>query len=188
MLGLKRGVVELCDHGKAWEQNAAQTIEKLKVIFGNVATDIQHVGSTSIVNIKAKPIIDIAVAVSDFDEVIKLIPALEESGFMYRQHNVEDDMLFVCGDQNADIRTHHVHVVKSGSKGWYDYINFRNYLNAKPEVAKEYEALKLRLMSEHLINRLAYYAFCTHVLIWSHSSTNPRFKPSISNLSRIIMD
>lgn len=175
MLGLKRGVVELCDHGKAWEQNAAQTIEKLKVIFGNVATDIQHVGSTSIVNIKAKPIIDIAVAVSDFDEVIKLIPALEESGFMYRQHNVEDDMLFVCGDQNADIRTHHVHVVKSGSKGWYDYINFRNYLNAKPEVAKEYEAFKLRLMSEHQTDRLAYTEgkaeFITHILrkaqVWS---------------------
>lgn len=91
-------------------------------------------------------------------------------------------MLFVCRDKNADIRTNHIHVVRSGSNEWYNYINFRNYLRAK------HEALKLRLMSEHLINRLAYYAFCTHVLIWSHSSTNPRFKPSISNLSRIIMD
>lgn len=175
MLGLKRGIVELCDHDKAWEQNAAQTIEKLKIIFGNIAADIQHVGSTSIGNIKAKPIIDIAVAVRDMGEVMKLVPALEQSGFMYRQHGIEEDMLFVCGDLNTDIRTHHIHVVKSESKEWHNYINFRNYLNAKPEVAKEYEALKLRLMSEYKTDRQAYTEakaeFIIHILrkaqVWS---------------------
>ena len=175
MLGLKRGIVELCDHDKAWEQNAAQTIEKLKIIFGNIATDIQHVGSTSIGNIKAKPIIDIAVAVRDMGEVMKLVPALEQSGFMYRQHGIEEDMLFVCGDLNTDIRTHHIHVVKSESKEWHNYINFRNYLNAKPEAAKEYEALKLRLMSEYKTDRQAYTEakaeFITHIIrkaqVWS---------------------
>jgi len=175
MLGLKRGIVELYDHDKAWEQNASQIIEKLKVIFGNAATDIQHVGSTSIMNIKAKPIIDIAVAVSSFDEVIKLVPALERSGFIYRQHNVAGDMLFVCSDRNSDIRTHHIHVVTTGSKEWQDYINFRDYLNAKPDVAKEYEAQKLQLMSEYQADRLAYTSgkaeFITHTLrkaqVWS---------------------
>lgn len=175
MIGLKRGIVELCDHDKAWEQNATEIIEKLKVLFGNVATDIQHVGSTSIANIKAKPIIDIAVAVSDFDEVMKLVPTLEQSGFMYRQHDVAGDMLFVCGDRNTDIRTHHIHVVTTGSKEWHNYINFRNYLNAKPDVAKEYEAHKLRLMSEYQSDRLAYTEgkaeFITHILrkaqVWS---------------------
>lgn len=175
MLGLKRGIVELCDHDKAWEQKAAQTIEKLKVIFGNVATDIQHVGSTSIMNIKAKPIIDIAVAVSGFDEVMKLVLALEQSGFMHRQHDVAGDILFVCGDKNADIRTHHIHVVIAGSKEWHNYINLRNYLNAKSEVAKEYEALKLWLMSEYQTDRLAYTEgkgeFITYILrkaqVWS---------------------
>lgn len=175
MLGLKRGIVQLCDHDKTWEQNATQTIEKLKVIFGNIASDIQHVGSTSIVNIKAKPIIDIAVAVNDYDEVMKLVPALEQAGFMHRQHDVMGDMIFVCGNQNTDMRTHHVHVVKSGSKEWYNYINFRNYLNAKSDVAKEYEILKLRLMSEYQNDRLAYTngkaEFITHTLrkalVWS---------------------
>ena len=175
MLGLKRGVVELCDHDKAWEQNAAQTIEKLKTVFGNAATDIQHVGSTSIINIKAKPIIDIAVAVNNFDEVMKLVPALEQSGFIHHRHNVAGDMFFVCGNENTYIRTHHIHVVKSGSKKWRNYINFRNYLNSKPDVAKEYEALKLRLMSEYKTDRSAYtddkVDFITYILrkaqMWS---------------------
>ncbi|MGI6528368.1 MAG: GrpB family protein [Clostridia bacterium] len=55
------------------------------------------------------------------------MPALEESGFIYRKHNVADVMLFVCRDKNADIRTHHIHVVRSGNNEWYNYINFRNY-------------------------------------------------------------
>lgn len=156
MLGLQRGIVSLQDHDQAWEQNATQVIDKLKVIFGDAATDIQHVGSTSITNIKAKPIIDIAVAVNCFDEVIKLVPSLEQSGFIHRHHNVAEDILFVCGNENENTRTHHVHVVQSGGKAWYDYINFRNYLIAKPDTAKEYEALKLRLMREYQNDRKAY--------------------------------
>ena len=66
MIGLKRGTVKLCEHEKEWEFEAQNTISRLKQILGNVIKDIQHVGSTSILSIKAKPIIDIAVAVDVF--------------------------------------------------------------------------------------------------------------------------
>ena len=66
MLGLKREAVKLCEHQKEWEVEAQNTIARLKAILGDVAKDIQHVGSTSVLSIKAKPIIDIAVAVDDF--------------------------------------------------------------------------------------------------------------------------
>ena len=59
MIGLKRGTVKLCEHEKEWEIEAQNTISRLKKILGNVIKDIQHVGSTSILSIKAKPIIDI---------------------------------------------------------------------------------------------------------------------------------
>jgi GrpB-like predicted nucleotidyltransferase (UPF0157 family) len=68
---LKHGVVELADHDPEWEQIARETIGQLWRVLGSVAKDIQHVGSTAIRNIKAKPIIDIAVAVDDFAEVEK---------------------------------------------------------------------------------------------------------------------
>jgi GrpB-like predicted nucleotidyltransferase (UPF0157 family) len=54
-------------------------------------------------------------------------------------------MLFVCRDKNADIRTHHIHVVRSGNNEWYNYINFRNYLRAKPEIAKNMKPLSFGL-------------------------------------------
>lgn len=67
MIGLKRGTVQLQNHQKEWEENAAETINTLRDILGDAAYDIQHIGSTSIRHIKAKPIIDIAVSVNDFE-------------------------------------------------------------------------------------------------------------------------
>jgi|GEM_PF-212645 len=156
MIGLKRGLVELHAHEQGWEENAALTIEKLKYIFGKAAVDIQHVGSTAIKSISAKPVIDIAVAVNSFDDVHSLVPALEKEGFYLRQHAAENDMLFVCGDFEADTRTHHIHVVTAGSKEWQDYINFRDYLNNCRDAAKEYERIKHALMQENKNDRVAY--------------------------------
>ena len=63
---MKRGTVFLEPHRTEWEKAAEETIRTLKGILGDIAADIQHIGSTSIKAIKAKPIIDIAVAVNDF--------------------------------------------------------------------------------------------------------------------------
>lgn len=70
MLGLKRGAVALCPHEKAWETEAEQTMARLCQILGPVAVEMAHVGSTAIPTIQAKPIIDIAVAVDDFDALL----------------------------------------------------------------------------------------------------------------------
>lgn len=80
MIGLKRGTIKLCEHEKEWETEAQNTISRLKQILGNVIKDIQHVGSTSIRSIKAKPIIDIAVAVDDFDNMLRFEKELKDNG------------------------------------------------------------------------------------------------------------
>ena len=150
-IGLKRGFVELADYDPEWEILAAQTIEQLWRVFGSAAKDIQHVGSTAIVHIKAKPIIDIAVAVDDFAKVEALTPALEGDGFLRRHWDTDEQMLFAVGDYSKPngIVTHFIHVVKTDSTVWNDYINFRNYLNANLSVSSVYEALKVRLAKEN---------------------------------------
>lgn len=60
-LGVKRGTVKLIAHQDEWHKEADRTIKELKHLFGNTAIDIQHIGSTAIPSIHAKPIIDIAV-------------------------------------------------------------------------------------------------------------------------------
>lgn len=70
MLGLKRGTVMLCEHEKEWETEAELAITRLRAILGNVIKGIEHVGSTSVTSIKAKPIIDIALAVDRFEDIL----------------------------------------------------------------------------------------------------------------------
>ena len=154
-IGLKRGTVVLSDHDSQWETIAAQTIKQLWRVFGSVAKDIQHVGSTAIINIQAKPIIDIAVAVDDFTEVDALIPALENAGFLRRHWETDDQMLFAVGDyvKPDGMVTHFIHAVKTDSTDWHNYINFRNYLNANPSIAKAYETLKVRLAAENPLDK-----------------------------------
>jgi GrpB-like predicted nucleotidyltransferase (UPF0157 family)/ubiquinone/menaquinone biosynthesis C-methylase UbiE len=151
MIGLKRGVVELADHNPEWAVLATETIERLWRVFGSVAKDIQHVGSTAICGIKAKPIIDIAVAVDDFDVVEALISMLESEDFLFRKWSTDERMLFAVGDYSKEdgIVTHFVHIVKTDSPDWYDYVYFRDYLNANHSAAKDYEDLKIKLAGEN---------------------------------------
>ncbi|MEE1023945.1 MAG: GrpB family protein, partial [Acutalibacteraceae bacterium] len=98
MLGLMRGTVQLFEHEKEWEIEAQNTICRLREILGDIITDIQHVGSTSISSIKAKPIIDIAVAVDEFDDVFKKQEELRKNGFYYCPNDDRvQHRLFACG-------------------------------------------------------------------------------------------
>ena len=184
-LGLKRGTVALAPHEPAWETEAKQTIEKLRRILGPLAEDIQHVGSTSVPSIMAKPIIDVAAAVKDFDAVLACVPLLERAGFYYRPGRLEWQLLFACGsfyEGTGELQTHFIHVVRAGSAQWRDYINFRDYLIAFPEIAKAYEALKRRLAEEqpldagrahYLAGKEAFVAFqLCKATVWSFLGKN----------------
>lgn len=100
MLGLKRGAVALYPHEKAWETEAQATMARLRQILGSVAVEMAHVGSTAIPTIQAKPILDIAVAVDDFNTLLAYEKQLRAAGFYYRpnaQAGVRGQLLFASG-------------------------------------------------------------------------------------------
>ncbi len=157
IIGLKRGVVELTDHDPEWEKLAAQTIERLWRVFGSAAKDIQHVGSTAITSIKAKPIIDIVVGVQKLNALDGVFPRLEADGFYQSlQHAVPNDILYVLGSAEDDLRTHHIHIVEMDGIQWKNYIGFRDYLNACPPKALEYEKVKAELAQKYSNDRISY--------------------------------
>ncbi len=78
MIGLKRGSVALLSHQEEWDKNAENVILELKQLFGNAAVDIQHVGSTAIHSIYAKPIIDIVIGLRDSNDISPYVKRLEE--------------------------------------------------------------------------------------------------------------
>ena len=158
MIGLKRGTVELLPHESEWEDVAAETIMLLKALLDDVAIDIQHVGSTAIQNVCAKPIIDIAVGVRKLDSIKPYIELLGKNGIIFRKEDVKEQLLFVIGDFEEEFRTHHIHVVEWNSVAWNNYINFRDFLNSFPKYAKEYDDLKKLLALKFAHNRESYTA------------------------------
>lgn len=180
MLGLKRGTVVLYPHQMLWEEAAQETIGLLNELLKDVAVDIQHVGSTAIQNVWAKPIVDIAVGVRSLEAIKPYITLLAQNGMIFRKEDVSEQLLFVIGDNEKEIRTHHIHVVQWDSAAWNNYVNFRDYLNAFPEYAKEYDTLKKKLASEHADNRGVYTAgkhdlidkFLKQAYLWRLAQSN----------------
>ena len=158
MIGLQRGIVSLAEHHSEWAHLAAKTIDMLWSVLGDDAVDIQHVGSTSIPGIAAKPIIDIAIGMRDLRVIEQYRAALVEHQVIYRGQDVSDQLLFVMGDFEKDTRTHHIHVVQWNERRWNDYINFRDYLRCYEDKAREYEALKCDLAQTYASDRAAYTA------------------------------
>lgn len=155
-IGLRRGTVSVVPHNDEWEILAEQTAVKLRDILKDAAVDVQHIGSTAIRGICAKPIIDIAVGVTDFARILALNPVLAENGFLFRNQDLPGQYLYVCG--GTDDRTHHIHAVLYGSEAWENYLNMRDYLNCHAEDAQAYSARKMSLAAQYPDDRAAYTA------------------------------
>jgi GrpB-like predicted nucleotidyltransferase (UPF0157 family) len=115
---------------------------------------IEHIGSTAIPGLAAKPVIDIMAAVRTLDESRPAIEAATGLGYCYAPYQVELEHWF-CKPSFL-VRTHHLHLVPIGTPQWFRPIAFRDYLRANVNVAAEYEALKRRLAQEYRFDREAY--------------------------------
>lgn len=120
--------------------------------------DIQHIGSTAISGLAAKPIIDIYVGVNSSQEAQSLINPIEKLGYQYWKDNPDKEkMFFVKGMPPFGTgRTHHIHIVKYDSDYWRARIIFRDYLREHPEEIKAYSQLKYDLQKLYSHDREAY--------------------------------
>lgn len=157
---LEKDSVEIVPYNSSWPEDARIEIEKLTTVLPlNCIVDIQHVGSTAIPGLSAKPIIDIQIAAKSLEELkVIAIPALHKLGYEYWYDNPDpESMFFVKGlPPFGEKRTHHVHIVEPTSKHWLEKIAFRDYLISHPEAAKEYERLKIKLAQQHTFDREEY--------------------------------
>lgn len=146
----------LMPHQKEWTQNAARTIHTLKCLLEPVAVDIQHIGSTAIPSIYAKPVIDLVVGVRVLDDIVSYAELLRQHDIVFRGEDVAGQLLFVMGDFEKDTRTHHIHVVRWNGAEWNNYINFRDYLNCFSGKATEYNTCKKKLAAQFADDRWSY--------------------------------
>ena len=115
---------------------------------------IEHIGSTAVPGLAAKPVIDIMAAVRDLEQSLPAIAPLQTLDYQYWPYR-PDVMHWFC-KPDASHRTHHLHLVPYGSALWVERIAFRDYLRTHPRTAAEYAALKASLAAQYSSDREAY--------------------------------
>jgi GrpB-like predicted nucleotidyltransferase (UPF0157 family) len=128
------------------------------VLGNDLVVEIEHIGSTAVPGMAAKPVIDIMVGVRSLVGAKSAIPALESLGYVYWRENPDPGrMFFVKGmPPYGNQRTHHVHIVEVNSEFWEEHRLFCDYLRRHPEEAKQYETLKRDLAATFRSDREAY--------------------------------
>jgi GrpB-like predicted nucleotidyltransferase (UPF0157 family) len=153
MIGLEPGVVKLYPYNDEWPRLFQQEKQRLHLAIGHYVLDIQHVGSTSIPGLPAKPIIDIAIAVKDFEEAIICISPIEQLGYVYRgEHGIPRRHYF----RKGELRTHHLHLNEIEGDDWKNQILFRDYLRQHPAARQAYAELKTDLARRYARDRERY--------------------------------
>ncbi len=155
--GLQRGTVQVVSYDEAWPDDFAAEQLVLVPIFGGQAVAIEHVGSTAVPSLSAKPIIDIEVGLRDFAAWRQFVPALEAAGYVFMPERVRDIEVFTPKGPEAR-RTHHLHLTQYAGSEWRRTLAFRDALRNDAGLLQEYQTLKQRLAKQYPDDRAAYTA------------------------------
>ena len=144
MSGSSESRVELVDHDPGWAELFEKERLRLSPIFDGRAVAIEHIGSTSVPGLSAKPIVDVLVGVSDLELPEEVVEGIQALGYEYLgEHGLPGRLFF-----RKHPRTHHVHVVAHGGEHWHRQLTFRDALRADSEERRRYDELKRRLAAE----------------------------------------
>jgi GrpB-like predicted nucleotidyltransferase (UPF0157 family) len=147
--------VRIVDHDPAWEELAAAEIGRIEVAVGEGAVRVEHVGSTSVPGLAAKPIVDLQLSVVDIGARELYVGPLEGLGYLFAPDPDSPDFHFF-GKPAERPRTFHLHVCVAGSEHERRHLAVRDYLRADPEEAARYGERKRDLVARHPEDRLAY--------------------------------
>lgn len=146
--------ITLSPHNPKWELWAEHEIDNLQMLLAAYSPIINHIGSTAIPDIQAKPIIDLLVEVADRHVFSRIKAILNNNGYICMS-DTPDRISFNKGytPKGYAERVFHIHLRVFGDN---DEIQFRDYLINRPNVAKEYESLKISLLPKFRNNRDGY--------------------------------
>ena len=158
MLGLQRHIVKVVAHHTGWRALAAGACRDIQRAAGDFIADVQHVGSTAVPDLPAKPILDIAAAVRTLDVMPELLQRLPDIGYIYRGDGGSEGGHLFVKESAPDVRTIHLHVVAQNDVQWRNYMLFRDLLRQNPGLRQQYAALKQELGERFRHDRKSYTA------------------------------
>lgn len=152
---MKPASVILTDYDSRWPQEYENERRFLEALIGKFSWGtVEHVGSTAVPGLIAKPVIDIMFGVRSLADSAPAIALLEANGYEYARYKA-DVMHWFC-KPSQELRTHHLHLVPYRSDLWNERVRFRDLLRTNERVAREYADLKLSLAAQFKEDREAY--------------------------------
>jgi GrpB-like predicted nucleotidyltransferase (UPF0157 family) len=150
----ERSPLIVADYDEEWPNLFERIARPVRDAVADLGADVEHVGSTSVPGLAAKPVIDIDVVVPSSDEVPAAIERLQSLGYVYQgDKGIKGREAFMWP---TGAERHHLYVVVAASQPHADHIAFRDYLRQHPDVVQEYAAVKRSLAQLHGGDRLAY--------------------------------
>ena len=147
--------IEIVDYDPLWPGRFAEEREHLLRAIGDwLRGPIEHIGSTAVPGLCAKPVIDIMAGVESLPTSRDAIPVLRQLNYQYWPYK-SDVMHWFCKPSD-EFRTHHLHLVPVGSSMWLERLAFRDRLRADASARIEYAALKDDLATRYRDDREAY--------------------------------
>jgi GrpB-like predicted nucleotidyltransferase (UPF0157 family) len=157
-LGLERKIVCLVAYNPHWPEWFAAEVARLRDVLGDRIGEIEHIGSTAIPSLPAKPILDMMASVESLTEAERLIPQLRTLGYEWGPRDMEDvpDRRYFVRRREDGASTHHLSLAMKTSHFWRGQLGFRDWLRARPEVREAYARLKHELAARFPADRPAY--------------------------------
>lgn len=149
----QRDPVAIVPYDPAWPARFAAWRERLAGALGPVARRIDHIGSTAVPRLPAKPVIDIQVSVPDVDDEAAFVPAIERLGVALRSRELGHRYFRPAGHRAREVQ---VHVCPAGSEWERRHLLFRDYLGADAPTREAYAALKRQMADRYRDDRIAY--------------------------------
>jgi|SRR5690625_456915 len=152
---MTKPIVNLNEYSAEWEKQFDYERKQIIDVIGDKIVGIEHIGSTSIKGLKAKPIIDIMVGIEDLSRTSTLVAPLSKIEFEYvPKPELTDRRFFRKGLWGRG--TCHLHICEMHSKEWIEKLLFRDYLRKHSKVVEEYALLKSELATKYKYDRPAY--------------------------------
>lgn len=147
--------IHIVSYDESWQELFNTEKSLLSGVIGEFLTGpIEHVGSTAVPGLAAKPVIDIMAGVKSLDASRPAISILGKYEYCYYPYRLEI-MHWFC-KPSPQFRTHHLHLVPYNSKVWNERLAFRDYLRSHSDVVQEYAELKYRLAEQYRFDREKY--------------------------------
>ena len=152
------GQVIIVDYNPQWPHMYEEERARIQDAIGDCLIDIQHVGSTSIPGLSAKPILDIMPVIREISLVASCVKPLEVLGYAYFGENGIPGRHYFRKPTGITTKPHlvHLHILEKGHDQWAMMLLFRDYLRLHPESALQYDVLKRELAEKYGFDRVGY--------------------------------